>query len=99
MVPTPAAARYIAAGDPRPPAPMQSTLAGLQLALTVHADLRHDQMPAVAFDLVVGELWAAHASGRCAGQDVTAFVGAPPATDGMMLTVSPGDTGVCSFCR
>ena len=30
--------------------------AGLQLALPVDADLRHDQMPAVAFDLVVGEL-------------------------------------------
>jgi hypothetical protein len=26
MRPTPAAARYIAAGEPRPPAPMQSTL-------------------------------------------------------------------------
>jgi hypothetical protein len=23
----------------------------------------------------------------------------PPATDGMMLTVSPAFTGVCSFCR
>ncbi len=30
-VPTPAAARYIAAGEPRPPAPMQSTFAALSL--------------------------------------------------------------------
>ena len=29
----------------------------------------------------------------------TAPVAAPPATDGIMLTVSFGDTGVCSFCR
>ena len=28
----------------------------LQLALPVHADLRHDQVPAVALDLVAGEL-------------------------------------------
>ena len=53
--PTPAAARYIAAGEPRPPAPMQSTLPAFSSPLTVHADLRHDQMPAVALDLVVGE--------------------------------------------
>jgi hypothetical protein len=30
---------------------------------------------------------------------VSAVVGAPPATDGMMLTVSPAATGVASFCR
>src|SRR5205809_5421788 len=29
----------------------------------------------------------------------SATVGAPPATDGMMLTVSLAATGVCSFCR
>src|SRR5947207_12130676 len=29
----------------------------------------------------------------------SAEVGAPPATDGMMLTVSLAATGVCSFCR
>ncbi len=31
IVPTPAAARYIATGEPRPPAPMHSTLAALSL--------------------------------------------------------------------
>ena len=58
-------------------------LAGLQLALPVHADLRHDQVPAVALDFVVGELGQ-----RC--RRFVAVAGAPPATDGMMLSVSPG---------
>ena len=53
MRPTPAAARYNAAGEPRPPAPMQSTLPALQLLLSLDADLRHDEVPAVAFDFVV----------------------------------------------
>ena len=51
-VPTPAAARYIAAGDPRPPAPMHSTFAAFSVALPVHADFRQDQVPAVAPDFV-----------------------------------------------
>ena len=34
---------------------MHSTLRGLQLPLPVDADLRHDQVPAVALDLVVGQ--------------------------------------------
>ena len=46
-----------ATGEPSPPAPMQSTFAGLQLALTVDADLRHDQVAAVALDLLVRQLW------------------------------------------
>ena len=65
-------------------------LRGLQLALPLDADLRHDQVPAVALHFVVGQLGQRRTS---------AAAGAPPATDGMMLTVSPGDTGVCSFCR
>ena len=76
--------------------------AGLQLALPVDADLRHDQMPAVALDFVVGQLrklavrdWTAAATSRA----VYRARRTPPATDGMMLIVSPGFTGVCSFCR
>ncbi len=48
------AARYIAA-NPGPPAPMPS-FAVPELTLTVDADLRHDQMPAVALDFVVVQL-------------------------------------------
>ena len=70
---------------------MHSTFAGLQLALPVDADLRHDQVPAVALDLVARQLRQRLASGLAAD--------APPATDGMMLIVSPAFTGVCSFCR
>ena len=74
--------------------------ARLQLALPVHADLRHDQMPAVALDLVVGELGQLATSVMRPAHDcASSVVGAPPATDGMMLIVSPAATGVCSFCR
>src|SRR6185369_5918480 len=68
----------------------EQNLAGLEAALPVEAHFRHDQMPAVALDFVVGELRKRFS---CCRHDY------PPATDGMMLTVSPGDTGVCSFCR
>ncbi len=60
-------------------------LRGLQLALTVHADLRQDQVPAVAPDLVAGELRQ---------RRVLPPAPLPPATDGMMLTVSPALSGV-----
>ena len=63
-----------------------STLAGLQLALPLHADLRHDQVAAVALDLVVRQRRQLGFSRRRS---------ADPRTDGMMLTVSPAFTGVC----
>ena len=70
----------------------------LQLALTVDADLRHDQVPRVALDLVVGQ-WRQITS--CGELRTTSLepLSAPPATDGMMLIVSLACTGVCSFCR
>ena len=52
--------------------------ARLQLQLPFDADLRHDEMPAVALHFVVRQR-------RCLERPV----GAPPATDGMMLMVSP----------
>ena len=55
-VPTPAAARYSSAGLPRPPAPMTSTLAFFSRFCPVHADVGDDQVPAVAADLVDGQL-------------------------------------------
>ena len=42
-------------GAPKPPAPMSSTLGVLQLGLTLHAHFGHDQVSAVALDLVVAE--------------------------------------------
>ena len=84
--PTPAAARYSAAGEPSPPAPMQQHARRLQLALPVHAHLGHDQVAAVALHLLVAQGAAAPA---------TAASPLPPATDGMMLTVSPAFSGVC----
>ena len=62
----------------------------LQLQLPLHADLRQDQMTAVASDLLIGER-VRDRGGR--------HPWLPPATDGMMLTVSPGFTGVSSFSR
>ena len=55
-VPTPAAARYISAGEPRPPAPTHQHLGVLQPLLPGHADVRDDQVARVAADLVDGEL-------------------------------------------
>ena len=52
MRPTPAAARYIAAGEPEPARADAQHAARLDLALPVHADLRHDQVAAVALDLL-----------------------------------------------
>ena len=63
-------------------------LGGLQLALPLDADLRHDQVPAVALDLVARQLGQRPPVPRRADR------GAPPATDGMMLTVSPALSGV-----
>jgi hypothetical protein len=83
IVPTPAAARYIATGEPRPPAPMQSTRAAFKLLLPFHPHFRKDQVTAVALDLVGVER-----HGRRRGRAHTA------GTDGMMLSVSPGFTAV-----
>ena len=70
----------------------------LELALPVHADFRQDQVPAVAPHFVLCQLrewgWLRRldcARSLGAGAD---DVGAPPATDGMMLTVSPDLIGV-----
>ena len=71
--------------------------ARLQLALPVHADLRHDQVPAVALDLVGVETSAE--LGRRPLTLASVVAGAPPATDGTMLSASPGFTGVFSFSR
>ena len=51
----PAAARYIAIGEPRPPAPITSTARVEQLALPGPADVRQDDVPRVALDLLLGE--------------------------------------------
>ena len=58
MRPTPAAARYMTSGEPSPPAPTASTLRGLELLLPGHADFGHDQVPAVAADLLVAQVQA-----------------------------------------
>ena len=57
----------------------------LQLPLTLDADLRNDQVAAVALDFVVELERLATAR--------------PPATEGTMLTVSAGPTGVSSRFR
>ena len=88
-MPTPAAARYIVAGEPRPPAPMHSTRDGLQLLLPLHAHLGQDEVTAVALDFL---------GVQRRGASLTAAP-LPPATDGMMLSVSPGFTGVASRDR
>ena len=51
-VPTPAAARYSAAGEPRPPAPSSSTLRVEQLLLAGLADLGQQQVALVAVALL-----------------------------------------------
>src|SRR4029078_10107758 len=81
---------------------------GLQLALLVHADLRQDQVPAVSLDFLrreVRQILHALLPGLDLGDHRSTFAGsafgdtAPPATDGTMLSESPGLTGVCSRCR
>ena len=52
IVPTPAAARYSAAGEPRPPAPSSSTLDVEQLLLAGLADLGQEQVALVAVALL-----------------------------------------------
>jgi len=43
-----ARSRYRASGDAsNPPAPIHNTFAALQLELTLHANLRHDQVPRI----------------------------------------------------
>ena len=54
-VPTPAAARYSSAGEPRPPAPTHEHLGVLQPLLPGHRDVRDDQVAAVAAHLVDGQ--------------------------------------------
>ena len=53
IVPTPAAARYSAAGEPSPPAPSSRTFEASNLDLTFGADLGQQQVAHVA-DLLVG---------------------------------------------
>ena len=55
-VPTPAAARYSSAGEPRPPAPDAQHLGVLQAPLPGLAHVRDDQVPGVAPDLVHGQV-------------------------------------------
>ena len=58
-VPTPAAARYSAAGEPRPPAPSSSTFELEQLQLALLADLGQQQVALVAVALLGGQAaWA-----------------------------------------
>ena len=54
-VPTPAAARYSAAGEPRPPAPSSRTLLSSSLAWPSTPDLGQQQVALVAVALVGGE--------------------------------------------
>ena len=51
-VPTPAAARYIAAGEPRPPAPSSSTFELEQLRLALDADLGQQQVAVIRGSLL-----------------------------------------------
>ena len=66
-------------------------LGRLELLLPLHPDFRQDEVAAVALDLLAVE--------RRQGRRRRAAAPAPPATDGMMLSVWPSATGVCSFCR
>ena len=59
-VPTPAAARYISAGAPSPPAPITSTDGLLQRGLAGAADLAQHDMAGVAF-----EFFGTQHVGRC----------------------------------
>ena len=63
--------------------------AGLEPALAVRPHLGQDQVPAVALHFGVGQL----------GQRVGVATGAPPATDGTMLTTSPAFRLVASLSR
>ena len=63
----------------------------LQLALPFEADLGEDQVPAVAL------VFLADRAGS--SRSVSVALGAPPATDGMMLSASLVCIGVSSFCR
>ena len=63
-VPTPAAARYSAAGEPRPPAPSSSTLDVEQLLLAGLADLGEQEVALVAVALLGVERCAASIQGR-----------------------------------
>ena len=71
----------------------------LELPLTLDADLRHDQVPAVAPHLVVRERRQGVRLRRVLTSGRRRRSGAPPATDGTMLTVSVSPTGVCSLSR
>ena len=76
--------------------------ARLDPALPVHADLRHDQVAAVALDLLGVERRQLGLGGGAHDRSprrAASWSPAPPATDGTMLSESPGFTGVCSFCR
>ena len=57
IVPTPAAARYSGAGEPRPPAPRTDHRGAFQPPLPLHADVVEDQVARVPPDLVVRERW------------------------------------------
>ena len=88
-MPTPAAARYIATGEPSPPAPMQSTLAAFSFFCP--------SMPTSG--RIRWRLYRLISSALSAGSGGAAVAPVPPATEGMMLSVSPGFTFVCSFSR
>ncbi len=82
IVPTPAAARYSAAGDPSPPAPMQSTLPCLSFSCP--------STPTSGMMRCRLYRWTS---------SFESAIYLPPATEGMMLIVSPGFTAVFSFSR
>ncbi len=64
MRPMPAAARYMPSGAPSPPVPISATFAALQLQLAFHADFGHDQVAAVAQNLVFGQRQAEAPAGQ-----------------------------------
>jgi hypothetical protein len=49
----------------KPTSPNAEHFGSLQLELTLHADLRHDQVPAIAQDLVITQLRCGWVYGQC----------------------------------
>jgi hypothetical protein len=92
---TPAAARYIAAGEPRPPAPMHRTLPAFSFFCP--STPTSGMIRCREYRLISSAVRSLAPAARTLGSAIV--VGAPPATDGTMLNESPGFTGVFSFCR